>query len=422
MKTSILVISALIIYSVSRPADLYGQANLVSMNDQTISWKLVSQYGAKCFAVNSKGSIFAGTYGVARSENDGETWVLKQLPNTSYAVFSMAINSEDVIFVTTDEGKLYRSINDGDNWTQLFPDSATIFFKCVAVTSSDTLFIGTETGVLRSSGNGESYENTGLGGSVYKIFISPSDAIFVNAYTMYRSVNNGNNWAIVDTGLTNVGVNGMAFDSQGYVYAGTAASNGGVFKSVDNCDHWTATGYSFIENSDSVVTAIVCDSADNVIFGTFNLGILLMNGDGSKVSQINNGISNPLNDIPFGFINVADKYILAGLMGGIYKSIPGISSGTGSIDMSPAIFSLEQNFPNPFNTSTTIQYTLPNPMYAKVTVVDPYGHTIKTLTDQYQSQGTHAVTWYADGFYPGVYFYVIQAEGYTLTKKMTLLR
>jgi photosystem II stability/assembly factor-like uncharacterized protein len=422
MKTPILIISTLLFYGSCRFNYLYGQNTLKSMNDKIIAWKEVSQFGAKCFAVNSKGYIFAGNYGVSRSENDGESWVLMHLPNTSYAVNSIAINSKDVIFATTEEGKLYSSINDGNNWTQLFPDSTQIFFKYIAITSSDTLFIGTENGVLRSADNGLSFEKTGFESSVYRIFISPSDDIFIDDHTLYRSVNNGNNWTAVDTGLTNTGINTMAFDSHGQVYAGTAASNGGVFKSLDNCDHWTVTDFSFKEDMDSVVTASACDSADNVIFGTFNLGIFFMKSDGSNLTAINDGIPNPIYDIPFDFINIADNYMLAGFMGAIYKSTQGMPSGIGFNEISQATISLEQNFPNPFNSSTTIQYTLPKLMVAKVSVIDQEGHTIKALIDQYQSQGIHAVTWHADGFYPGVYFYVIEADGYKLTKKMTLLK
>jgi hypothetical protein len=114
--------------------------------------------------------------------------------------------------------------------------------------------------------------------------------------------------------------------------------------------------------------------------------------------------------------------MLAGFSGAILKSIQGIPTGIEGKVIYPTTFSLEQNFPNPFSSTTTIQYSLPEAMHVKVTVIDPNGRIIKTLIDQHQLQGTHAVIWNATGSESGVFFYEIEAQGFKFTKKMLLIK
>jgi len=91
-------------------------------------------------------------------------------------------------------------------------------------------------------------------------------------------------------------------------------------------------------------------------------------------------------------------------------------------DNIPLRFSLEQNFPNPFNPSTVIMYQLSKSSYVTLKVYDVLGREIKTLVAERQVPGSHTATFHADNFPSGVYFYRLKAQGFNETKKLLLLK
>jgi hypothetical protein len=93
-------------------------------------------------------------------------------------------------------------------------------------------------------------------------------------------------------------------------------------------------------------------------------------------------------------------------------------------------FNLSQNFPNPFNPSTKIKYSIPQTSNVVVKVFDILGNEIETLVNEEKQTGTYEITWYAENLPSGVYFYRIQTgdpstssgHSFVETKKMVLLR
>ena len=93
----------------------------------------------------------------------------------------------------------------------------------------------------------------------------------------------------------------------------------------------------------------------------------------------------------------------------------------------PSAFILYQNFPNPFNSNTTIHYNLQRPADVKLKIVDILGREVITIVDQYQTAGPKSIIWNgtnASGFdvSSGIYFYKIQAGRNTESKKLLILR
>lgn len=93
----------------------------------------------------------------------------------------------------------------------------------------------------------------------------------------------------------------------------------------------------------------------------------------------------------------------------------------------PESFGMEQNFPNPFNPSTTIRYSLPKPAHVKVKIFNLLGMKVRTLIDSFQKTGEHSVVWDAkddDGnsVSSGLYLYRVEAGEFTQVRKMALLR
>lgn len=90
----------------------------------------------------------------------------------------------------------------------------------------------------------------------------------------------------------------------------------------------------------------------------------------------------------------------------------GINAPTGIKDSekNPEGYGLEQNFPNPFNPSTTIRYTLPSTSNVKLSVFDVFGQEVKTLVNKRQSVGIYEVVFDAGKLSSGYYFYRLSAE------------
>jgi len=96
----------------------------------------------------------------------------------------------------------------------------------------------------------------------------------------------------------------------------------------------------------------------------------------------------------------------------------------------PKVFSLEQNFPNPFNPVTTINYSIPAVTDAKfasttntvLKVYDPIGNEVTILVYENKSAGKYSVTFNANNLPSGVYYYQIKVGNYSATKKMLLLK
>ncbi|MFH1213588.1 MAG: pectinesterase family protein [Candidatus Neomarinimicrobiota bacterium] len=88
----------------------------------------------------------------------------------------------------------------------------------------------------------------------------------------------------------------------------------------------------------------------------------------------------------------------------------------------PAVFALAQNFPNPFNPTTTIKYDLLKPGWVTITVYNLLGEKIMVLANSEQPAGYHSVILDGRRLASGIYLYHIEAGEFRQTKKMMLLK
>lgn len=91
-------------------------------------------------------------------------------------------------------------------------------------------------------------------------------------------------------------------------------------------------------------------------------------------------------------------------------------------DDQPVSFALSQNVPNPFNPTTTISFTLPESGVASLKVFDMTGREVASLLNGMASRGEHQVTFDGSQLSTGVYFYTLQFNGASETKKMVLVK
>jgi hypothetical protein len=81
-----------------------------------------------------------------------------------------------------------------------------------------------------------------------------------------------------------------------------------------------------------------------------------------------------------------------------------------------------KNYPNPFNPTTTITYTLPFDSQVSLVVYDRLGREIQTLVNKFQPTGTYSVDFHAYDFTSGIYFYRIKTSQHTEVRKMLLAK
>ena len=87
-------------------------------------------------------------------------------------------------------------------------------------------------------------------------------------------------------------------------------------------------------------------------------------------------------------------------------------------------YELMQCYPNPFNPQTTISYQLPAPSSVFITIYNINGQLVEELvgSSTVQEAGSHFVVWNAGQHPSGIYFAKLQANSFTLTQKLSLLK
>jgi enterochelin esterase family protein len=88
----------------------------------------------------------------------------------------------------------------------------------------------------------------------------------------------------------------------------------------------------------------------------------------------------------------------------------------------PEFLTLHQNFPNPFNPSTKIKYTVPKESFITLKIYNGLGQEVRELINENKPAGNYEVDFTATSLPSGIYFYRLQAGSFIETKKMILLK
>ncbi|MCL2063579.1 MAG: T9SS type A sorting domain-containing protein, partial [Candidatus Cloacimonetes bacterium] len=112
----------------------------------------------------------------------------------------------------------------------------------------------------------------------------------------------------------------------------------------------------------------------------------------------------------------------------IFARVYGLENKEEETEKLPEIYELSlQNFPNPFNPDTTILFTIPNDSITNLEIFNIRGQKVRTLVNEFLPKGHHEVIWNGENEYglpvaSGVYFYRLQADEQSLTRRMVLLK
>ncbi len=93
----------------------------------------------------------------------------------------------------------------------------------------------------------------------------------------------------------------------------------------------------------------------------------------------------------------------------------------------PKTFQLEQNFPNPFNPTTSIDFSIEKSAYVELVILNILGEQVNTLVSGYLSAGLHNANWdgrdsHGHETASGVYLYRLRSDAQVLVRKMVLMR
>ncbi len=115
-------------------------------------------------------------------------------------------------------------------------------------------------------------------------------------------------------------------------------------------------------------------------------------------------------------------YNMHSMLGPAVGLVDSIATAVDEPDVEPEGFWLEQNYPNPFNPTTTIRFLLGTHQGVSLQIFDVAGRHVETLVEDNLPSGVHEKLWNASGFASGAYFYRLQSETFSATRKLQLLK
>jgi len=303
-----------------------------------------------------------------------------------------------------------------------------------------------------------------------RVFIG--DSLTVSGEIDSCSIVSNNDMGLIVYGTSDVTVTDCVIDSNAVngVYCDSSAS----VTIDDNSIEHNAVGIYCYDHSDASITnnsiknnstGVICDDdsdafiEENVIAdnGTAVAALndadpdLGHSGGGGGVSSGNNSIHNNTGfhvaNFTIGLTVKAENnywkgkaplcYPKASKISGTVDYIPALCDDPGAAAPLlteattrnlPTVYSLAQNFPNPFNPTTTIRYDVPAPGgLVRIVVYNVKGQRVTTLVDSHELPGYHKVTWdgtnrTGNNVASGVYFIQMKAGGFVKTKKLLLLK
>ena len=175
---------------------------------------------------------------------------------------------------------------------------------------------------------------------------------------------------------------------------------------------------------DGIVSATVTDLQVQItVTGTSgDVAGELVDGTGAVVAFNNGTSSNPFTLTAPGpgnyVINAGHKSPLRWDSASVSISVTNVRENSSN----PTNFKLYDNYPNPFNPSTSIRYSIPEGSFTSIKIYNSLGSEVATLVNETKSAGTYEVEFNASNLSSGIYYYTLQVGSFSETKKMILMK
>ncbi len=318
------------------------------------------------------------------------------LDNPAFAApFVICPSNPNVIYACS--RKIHKSINGGINWTTVNNnnqlDGNEILAIGVSSTSTDTLYVAT--------------------------------APISSRAKIFKSTNGGNSFINITGNLPDRYPDDIAVDPNDskivyIVFSGFGTSH--LFKTTNGGESWLDIGTQLPDVPSSAI-AINPSNSNQLFFGN-DLGVYFSPDAGQNWFVINNGLPYACQVIDISIPKGTDLIRVVTHGNGVYQS--SISQIVSNIEEEKIItydFKLEQNFPNPFNSTTTIKFTSPISERHILKLYNIEGKELETIFDGFLSAGRNSVQLRMKNEYSsGIYFYQLKVGKYQATGKMVYLK
>lgn len=380
---------------------------------------------------------------VYRSGNKGDVWnsVGSNIPsgNTPHSFYVSPIDTNIwMMAMASGSGgdKIYRTSNYGQTWTEVGPGlNFSNYGQPLEMDQNDphTFYFAPD--------NGGFYKSTDDGLTFTEVsnnypFRSPCDILVMwddsntlfladgitgsGQAKLYKSVNQGANWTLVNTASASEipSMCNTAFDKS--VVWSTEWNGYNIYKSTNFGDTWSVHH----SNSFSGWGSDICHEDPTVMLtGSWSSRATISINSGETWTDVSAGLQGH-----GGGIMIADRgFILAHQGNNIYKlnvtyNVIATAISENNISSVPKDFNLAQNFPNPFNPTTKIVYDIPESGNVSLKVYDQLGKEVSTLVNSFRNAGSYEITFDGTALSTGIYFYKLDVNGLTSTKKMILVK
>lgn len=392
-------------------------------------------------------------------------WEPATLPTPGAAIVQMIVDNTGKLIVATQDD-IYYSLDYGDTWTgsSNWPGHTA---SCMALNASQDIFVGTQSnGIYRSTDGGDSFTEIVNGltfMNVWSIVITDTDDIFISTSGgIFKSTNNGDLWSLFGSGLPNDDAGSLMIVDNGDMFAGFW--NSGIYKSTDGGTTWNKSNGGLADTAS--ITALGYKPGGNLYAGVWPDGMYRSADGGATWQFYNNGLptkgdskGNSIHMILWlafamvmviliyavGFFYLTSDttgYIWAALMSGLplnpsviamaailssgmlflgtwdqglYRSTGTV--GVYEISVSSNDYSISPNYPNPFESSTSFEFTVQKNTFVYIGIYDQSGKQIEILVQGFYHKGSYIITWKPEDLSPGIYYYHMNSGNYQSSGK-----
>ncbi len=342
-------------------------------------------------------------------------------------VIDLCLTGPDTFYIGTETGRIFKTTDTGNTWTLQFAnDTLTNFINYIEIFDSDNgiamgdgvsgdvpVFLKTTNGGV----NWNSVNSQPIGqysGDIWRRvdFVNPDTGYFyetgINPQKLYKTTDGGVTWN--ETNF-NSSASLLKFYDDNF---GLITNFSEMYKTIDGGTNWnTITNLKNALDIEYISKDKILAVNDSIYYSTDGGG----NWNGYYLGVT--GYDMEIKDSTCGWILAWNGKVF------FNNNLDILTSFNERISSAPIKFSLLQNYPNPFNPSTKIKYSVSNTAngaFVNLKIYDVLGREIATLVNENKRPGEYEVTFNGSKYPSGIYIYRIEANNYTASKKMILLK
>lgn len=297
--------------------------------------------------------------------------------NFSHPLLGVSFSDENNGTIVGGTGTIARTTDGGITWNEQVSGTTALLYDVYFTNESSGIVAGSYGTILKTTDGGASWNNLSSGTSANLYGVSYLDINICTVVgengTILRTTNGGSTWTQQVSGTETILSDVCFIDPNKGTVVGTS---GTILRTEDGGSTWTK---QISGTTNNLYTVFFLNQEIGAVVGS----------NGTILRTTNGGVTFTEEDLS---------------------------------ENAPEDYYLSNNFPNPFNPSTTIHYSIPYPSNVKIKIYDVIGNEIATLVSEEKQAGSYEAVWNADGLPSGVYFYQLRAGEFMQTKKMILLR